>query len=121
MGKIQRALLLFSFFIFTVFSFSSTAFSRGRENCTDTFLSKVGLSDVQETDPVLFRDILENEMHLGDFAPFMPIVSEYLSIPTSLQGFLIRIRNGTLARHPAVEKFLCKALDENLFQNSHST
>ena len=89
-------------------------------NCVRTASQQLGLNSLTQTDPVMLRDVLENQMFLGDFQPFKTRIQRYLDAPAPLGAFMASIESGIISKHPVFVKFLCQGLQDHLFSDAHA-
>ncbi len=82
--------------------------------CVDRVMERLGIDLGQKTDPALLSKILNEDMLLGDFAPVQALFAKSLSAPQPLRPMLEATREAIVSKQPAINAFLCAALDEKL-------
>lgn len=82
--------------------------------CVDTILERLGIDLGMRTDPALLAGILRDDMFLDDFPPVRVLFAESLAAPVPLRPMLVRTRAAIVSRQPAIQEFLCAALERDL-------
>ena len=102
--------------------------NRGREGCdfvslqpisnekdsVDILMKTLGISPDQQTDPVLMKDILHNDMKLDDCPAVMKLLGSKLTEKESMKPMLETIRASIITKQPEMHEFISTALKENL-------
>lgn len=84
-------------------------------SCIDGLVDHLGIDIHMESDPVVMRTVLKDEMLLDDLDSVNTLLNVALLTPINLQPMLEEIRNAIATQHPAISKFLCAAKASNLF------
>jgi hypothetical protein len=82
--------------------------------CVDMVLEKLGIDLEMKTDPALLASILREDMLLDDFPPAKALFAESLAAPLPLRPMLARTRAAIVSKQPAIQEFLCAALERDL-------
>lgn len=82
--------------------------------CVDLVLKRLGIDLGMETDPALLASILREDMFLDDFPPARILFAGSLAAPLPLRPMLERTRAAIVSRQPAIQHFLCAALERDL-------
>jgi hypothetical protein len=82
--------------------------------CVDAVLERLGIDLEMKTDPALLASILREDMFLDDFAPARALLAESLAAPVPLRPMLERTRAAIVSQQPAIQDFLCAALERDL-------
>lgn len=67
------------------------------------------------SDPVLMRDIVENDFYLSGFPEALALVQPYLETPQSLWDFMGRIKQSIRSSHPAIVEVLQQVEEREVF------
>lgn len=104
----------FKFVVLFVF-FSLTVTSRG-EDAVDrvaTLLLSLDRWDLK-SDPVVMKDVVENEFYLKTFPEAVALIQPYLDEPQPLTHFLQQIKQAIRFRHPAIVEVLTRTEKEGV-------
>jgi hypothetical protein len=82
--------------------------------CVDKALVAFGVAFDMKTSPALITDILKNDMLLADLPSAKTLLNTALTKPVDLKPMLLAIRKAILEKQPAVNEFLCAAVDAKL-------
>lgn len=83
-------------------------------NCLDAVVTRLGISMEMETDPAEITTTLAEEMHLGELPSKEEIFGDLIAAPQSMRPMLQAIIAGVDTYHPAIQEFLCVAMERGL-------
>lgn len=103
--------------IVTIFLLLSTrleAFSP----CVNKAFLQLGIKENYMSRPELMKSILEDEMYLGDFEPFVQAIEPFLNNQISFDPMIREIKKAITDQHPAIVSFLCEAVSDGMFEDT---
>jgi hypothetical protein len=92
--------------------------AEAQETCLDEVMDGLNIDRAMHSEPARVLATIEI-MGLDGFEHNEEIFADLLTGPVDLSGFISQVRTAVLNKQPAVEWFLCRALDEGLivFEN----
>ncbi len=84
------------------------------KDCIGEVLERLHVDQNMTSDPQIMRNVVFNEFYLDQFPEAIALVKDYLDKPQPLSDFLGEIHSAIETKHPAIQKFLCVAVEKNI-------